>query len=227
EQVSRLTEAHEARLAEEESSASSKLREAREVRVELQAKVDALKDACEGYRRECEDFKRKETSRAEQSLREVERLQAQAAEAERQAAAKTADAHQLKVELDKLKAREQATVQVDANRMELSNGHLSRRKEELEAQVERMQAELRDVTTARLAITKEVDEGRRALAAEKGAHLDHMHEARQAAAAEKAALAKKYQATLREVTTQHEAEVKRLRRKHRALTLEVAALTDQ
>ncbi|KAJ9517468.1 hypothetical protein QJQ45_024927 [Haematococcus lacustris] len=255
EQVSRLTEAHEARLAEEESSASSKLREAREVRVELQAKVDALKDACEGYRRECEDFKRKETSRAEQSLREVERLQvdswqavagaeardgsistAQAAEAERQAAAKTADAHQLKVELDKLQARGQnvnmlqwcrVMLQVDANRLELSNGHLSRRKEELEAQVERMQAELRDVTTARLAITKEVDEGRRALAAEKGAHLEHMHEARQAAAAEKAALAKKYQATLREVTTQHEAEVKRLRRKHRALTLEVAALTDQ
>ncbi|KAJ9517653.1 hypothetical protein QJQ45_025120 [Haematococcus lacustris] len=277
EQVSRLTEAHEARLAEEESSASSKLREAREVRVELQAKVDALKDACEGNRRECEDFKRKETSRAEQSLREVERLQvdswqavagaearggsistvsypinnstitnwnlAQAAEAERQAAAKTADAHQLKVELDKLQARGRAEecldlelpsaeigscgMRVDANRLELSNGHLSRRKEELEAQVERMQAELRDVTTARLAITKEVDEGRRALAAEKGAHLEHMHEARQAAAAEKAALAKKYQATLREVTTQHEAEVKRLRRKHRALTLEVAALTDQ
>ncbi|GFH06935.1 uncharacterized protein HaLaN_01658, partial [Haematococcus lacustris] len=48
EQVSRLTEAHEARLAEEESSASSKLRETREVRVELQAKVDTLKDACEG-----------------------------------------------------------------------------------------------------------------------------------------------------------------------------------
>ena len=48
EQVARLVEAQDARLSQVEAEAGEKAREARRHQVELQAKLDAVKDTCEG-----------------------------------------------------------------------------------------------------------------------------------------------------------------------------------
>lgn len=48
EQVARLVDAHDAKVTEMDREAGDRAREARQEKTELQAKVEALKEACEG-----------------------------------------------------------------------------------------------------------------------------------------------------------------------------------
>ncbi|KAF5841604.1 hypothetical protein DUNSADRAFT_12060 [Dunaliella salina] len=219
EQVARLVEAQDARLSQAEAESAEKVREARRHQMELQAKLDAMKDTCEEHRLECEDYKRQANLQAEAATREIQRLQAQLADAEQQAGAKVAEIQELRLDLAKATA--------EAKDLGLSNGHLSRRKEELDLQVKRLQQEIQEAVTERQALSKDLEDTRKSLLSEQAAQLAHLESTRQSANVERKAVSQKYQAGLKDQQSKHEGEMRVLKKQLRNTRAEVVQLTDE
>ncbi|PNW76473.1 hypothetical protein CHLRE_11g467620v5 [Chlamydomonas reinhardtii] len=218
-ELTRLAASWEAKLADERRAAGDRQREALDARADMQEKLAALQRQAEERRREDEAALRAAQGEADGALREAagerqrgEGLARQLAEAGAALEAARAEAADAKAEL--VKSQMTATQLVE-------------RRQELEQRLQRAEEQALQARSTRDSLAAELESVRREAEEERAAAARQEAAGRAAWGLEKAALAKRYQAAVKEMSVRHESELRRLKRKSRGAVAAVAALTDE
>ncbi|KAG2488733.1 hypothetical protein HYH03_012732 [Edaphochlamys debaryana] len=219
EELTKLVATWEVRLAEERRASAERARELMDQKADASERAAAQQRLAEEMRRE-----------AEANLRAA---QGEADNATRQAATETArceglskQVSELQLQLDSAKA-ELAEIKSEMVRTQMTCQQLAEKRSDMEARLKAQEEAVVQARAARDALASELEAVRREAEVERDQAARHSDSARAAWALEKAALAKRYQAAIKELGARHEAELRRVKRKAKGAHVAVAALTDE
>ncbi|GLC35094.1 hypothetical protein PLESTM_000278900 [Pleodorina starrii] len=209
----------ESRLSEEKRAGAERAREILDQKADVAERAAAQQRVTEERLREAEAALRQVQTQADTAAREAAGEALRAEGLSKQLADSSAAAEGLRTELGEAKAelvRSQMLVQ-----------QLTERRAELEQRLKVAEEGAVQIRAARDALAAEIDSVRREADEERGAASRSAEAARSAWALEKAALAKRYQAAIKELTVRHESEIRKVKRKARGAHAAVAQLTDE
>ncbi|GIL42532.1 hypothetical protein Vafri_493 [Volvox africanus] len=209
----------ESRLSEEKRAGAERARELLDQKADVAERAAAQQRTTEERLREAEAAMRQAQSQADTAAREAAAEVLRTEGLAKQLAEATALAEGLREELGETKAellRSQMLVQ-----------QMSERRAELEQRLKVAEENVVQIRAGRDALAAEAESVRREADNERAAAARAAEAARSAWALEKAALAKRYQAAVKELGVRHEAELRKVKRKARGAQAAVAQLTDE
>ncbi|KAG2439089.1 hypothetical protein HYH02_006614 [Chlamydomonas schloesseri] len=218
-ELTKLVAVWEVRVAEEKRGAADKQRELLDLKADLNEKIASLQRQADERRREDEAALRSTQGEADSALREAAAERQRGEALTRQLAEANAALEAAKAEL--------ADVKAELVKSQMTATQLVERRQELEQRVQRAEEQALQARSSRDSLAAELESVRREAEEERAAVARQEASSRAAWGLEKAALAKRYQAAVKELGARHEAELRKLKRRSRGAVAAVAALTDE
>ncbi|GAX82861.1 hypothetical protein CEUSTIGMA_g10287.t1 [Chlamydomonas eustigma] len=219
EQMTSVIESQSLRIEEAEREHGKRARELREQNQELLARAETLRDGLDECRRELGDVQHQLQRETESNARQLERLNIQLTECQHQVSAKEVEVAQLRREVDGLKS--------DHVRLEISCGQLSHQADALETLKCQVEDQVQQLTQSKEALSKACGDLRHQLATQNQEQRELVEQQRQSFAVEKSALTKRYQAALKEMSTKHDHDTKKMKKKVKLSEQTAARLGDE
>ncbi|KXZ44389.1 hypothetical protein GPECTOR_68g360 [Gonium pectorale] len=228
EELAKLSASCEARINEERRAAAERVRELLDAKADAMERATAAQRLADEKRRELEAALRQVQSEADSASREAGAESLRADGLAKQLAEATAGADAIRTELADVKVLPGGFVRgADMVRLQMNCQQLTEKRVELEQRLAAAEEGAVQARAARDALAAEVDAVRREAEEQQRAAARSAESTRAAWALEKAALAKRYQAAIKELTSRHEGELRKVKRKARGAHAAVAQLTDE